>query len=412
MMLFLVRINKMTKNSKKAPLSLWILFLASLLMISPMTGIARAAESETSETRGSEKKESDSGLKFHAEAGIEYTDNAFRLTESQISKMEENAGEDTVGGRFKDMDSVSDCIISPELGLSFSSDSPLGGKFSMTSWLRYNYYSSNQAGSFPEGRIRLKNTLGQKGALTGQVKILSDFFKKNYMSGINDENGNGNLTREERIYSPAVYDEYEGTVSYEHKIINEKDSSVSGLDLQPFAGVAIRCYNSTFSNRDQDIIFMGMGVNLEFMSRIDVEVIYQYEWVSSPDDSELILFDETLLGTDVNDDEVIKVNAPVITDIDRSSERYSIEIKPAYKFSKDTLIFLGYRKRVSAYESDNRLDIEHFNQRAYRDQISAGIRHDFSKAWSAEAEYRRVHEDEEDGEYSENSCLVKVKYDF
>ncbi len=397
----------MKKAADRIPFVLSILFLIPLLTILPFAGKAHAAESGAAE-----KKAGDYKLKFYAEAGAEYTDNAFRLTGSQISKLEANAAEDAAGGRFRDMDSVSDYIISPEIGLNLNSGSPLGGRLSLTSWIRYNHYTSNRDSSYTDGRVRLKNSLGQKGSLMLEGNFLLGFFKKNYISGINDTNENGNVTRAERIYSHAVYDEYEGIVCYEHKLIDNKDASLSGLDIRPLTGLGIRRYNSAFSNRDQDIISMGLGVNLEFMSKIDLEMSYKYEDVSTPGNRELVLFDETLDGTDVNGDGEIKGNAPLITGIDRSSGRHSFEINPSIKFSKDTLLFLGYRRRVSAYESDNKLDIEHYDRNAYRDHIRAGIRHDFSKAWTAEAEYSRTDEDEEDGDYSENSFLLKVKYDI
>jgi len=402
----------MKKTANRIPFALRILLLMSLLTIFSVPATARASEPESAEQKDAVKKASDTKLKLYAEAEVEYTDNVFRLNESQISKMEANAAEDEVGGRFKDMYSVSDYIISPEIGLNFNSGSPLGGKLSLTSWMRYNYYTSNRDSSYTEGRVRLKNSLGQKGALALEGNFLFGFFKKNYISGVNDTNENGNATREERIYSHAIYDEYEGTISYEYKLINNKDAWISGLDIQPFTGFGIRRYNSTFSNRDQDITFMGLGLNFEFISKIDLEIIYRYEGVSTPGNRELILFDETVEASDVNGDVEIKENAPLITGIDRSSGRHSIEINPSIRFSKDTLLFLGFRKRVSAYKSDNKLDIEHYDRNAYRDQIRAGIRHDFSKKWTAEAEYSRTNEDEEDGDYSENTFLLKIKYDI
>jgi hypothetical protein len=402
----------MKKTENGIPSALRILLLISLLITFSIPGKAQASESESAEKKITVKKGSDTQLKLYAETGVEYTDNAFRLTGSQISKLEANAAEDAAGGRFKKMDSVSDYIISPEIGLNFNSSSPLGGKFSMTSWMRYNYYRSNQDSSFPEGRIRLKNSIGQKGALTLEGNFLFGYFKKNYISGVNDLKENGNVTRAERVYSHAVYDEYEGVISYEYKLINNKESRISGLDIRPFTGYGIRRHNSTFSNRDQDIPFLGLEFTLEFLSKIELEMTYKYEGVSAPGNQEFILFDETVAGVDINDDGEIKGNAPLITDIDRSSRRHSIEINPSIKFSKDTQLFFGYRKRVSSYSSDNQLDFEHYNQKAYRDQIRSGIIHDFSKAWNAEVEYSRTAEDEEDGDYSENNFLFKIKYDI
>jgi len=401
----------MKKIAGKTPFRLRTLLLISLVIASLTQGTAPASGSETVDKNDADKK-TNIKLQVYAETGIEHTDNVFRLTESQISKMVANEIEDAVSGRFKDMESVSDNIISPEVGLSLDSDSPLGGKLSMASWIRYNYYTENRKSSFPEGRIRLRNSFGKKVTLTLEGNFLFDFFKKNYLSDVNDENENGNIPREERIYSSAIYDEYEGIIAYEHEMINRQDGRLTGLAFQPFAGYRLRKYNAIFGNRDQDIAFLGIELDLEFVSRLDLEMIYLYEDVATPGKRELILYDETVSGTDYNNDGEIKGNAPLLTVIDRSSSRHAIEIYPSFKLTKDTRIFLGYEKRIAECASGNELDIEHYNQKEYRRQIKSGIRHDFSKKWTAEAEYGRTTEEEEDGDYSENSFIVKIKYDF
>ncbi|MBN1626597.1 MAG: hypothetical protein JW944_08730 [Deltaproteobacteria bacterium] len=397
----------MKEIAEKTLFTLRKLLLVSLLIASLTQGLYPASVSEAADNN-----ESDIKLQAYAETCIEYTDNVFRLDDSQVSMLEANTPEDAVSGRFRDMESVSDFIVSPEVGLGLDSDGPLGGKLSMVSWLRYNHYSENRESSFPKVRIRLRNSLGEKGILMLEGDFLFDFFKKNYLSGVNDENANGNIPREERIYSPAIYDEYEGIIAYEQEIINNNDARLSGLSIGPFAGHRIRRYNSTFSNRDQDISWVGIEMDLEFISRIDLEMIYLYEDVAAPGNRELILFDETVSGTDINNDGEIKGNAQLFTVIDRSSSRHTIEINPSFKLTKDTRIFLGYEKRIAECASGNKLDIEHYNQEEYRRQIKSGIRHDFSNKWTAEAEYSRTNEEEEDGDYSENSFLVKIKYYF
>jgi len=403
----------MKKAVNRISFGLRILFLILLLIIFPLSYRAQASEGESTEKKETGKKDNDLKLKLFAETGVEYTDNVYRLTESQISGMEAIGTNDTAGGHYKNMDSVSDYIVEPVVGIKVNSESPLGGKFGLTSWIRYNYYFENQKSSFPEGRIRLRNSIGENGALTLEGNFLYGYFKKNYLSGVNDINGNGNIPIDERIYSSAIYDEYEGIIAYEHKIINEKKNTISGLDIQPFTGYRVRIYNSTFSNRDQDIAFLGLGLNLEFFSRIGLEMIYKCEGVSSPGNSELILFDETVSGTDVNGDGEIKRNAPLVTPVDRSSMRDTIEINPYFELTKDAWFFMGYERRRTEYTSDNPLDIDHYNQTDYRQQIKTGIRYDFSKAWSAEAEYNRTdEEEEEDGDYSQNNFLLNIKCDF
>jgi len=367
----------------------------------------------SSENKESSNKGKDLELNLYAETGIEYIDNVYSLTESQKTNMETNNQEDIAGGRFKNMDSISDMILEPSIGLKFKSRSPFGGKYWLTSWIRYNYYMKNDKCSFPEGKIALKHSLLEDGELSLEGNFIHGFFKKNYLSGVNDKNGNGNISRDERIYSAAVYDEYEGIIAYDHRIIKNKDKKISGLNIQPFAGYGYRRYNSTFSNRDQTITLAGLGLNLEFISRIDLEMIYQYEGVSSPNNKELILFNENDAGLDINDDAKTKSNTPLITNIDRSSNRHTIEINPSIKLTKDCLFFAGYKKRDSKYTSDNQLDIEHYNQSAWRQQIKSGIKYSFSKAWSAEAEYSKTdNDDDEDGEYSQKNFLITIKNNF
>jgi hypothetical protein len=397
--------------SNNISLTLRIFCLILFLIVLPLYSQAQTAIPEYSGNKETEKKTEESKLALYTEIGFEYTDNVFRLTDSQISRMETNDIEDKAGGRFKDMDSVSDYIVKPEVGLKYKAESPLGGKFGLKSWIKYNYYMENEEKSFSEGGIKLKNSIGEKGALTLEGKFLSGFFKRNYLSDVDDVSDDGNITRGERIYSPAVYDEYEGVIAYEYDIIKEKANKISGLNIRPFAGYRSRIYNSTFSNRDKDINLLGLGMNLEFLSRVDLEMIYQYEDVSSPGNMELILFNEYASGTDINGDGEIRKNAPLVTSIDRSSRRHTFEINSAYKMTKHFTLFMGYKNRMTKFTSDNELDIDHYNDHAYRQEIKSGISYDFSKAWSAKFEYSRIDdEDDEDGNYSQNNFMFTVRY--
>ena len=364
-------------------------------------------------TSGQAKEEGGTKLSLFGEIGFEYTDNVFRLTDDQISTMDENDPDDIISGRYQEMDSLSDSIFKPRVGIKWKSDSPLGGKFRLTSWLRYHYYLENDDSSYSEYGIALKNSIGKKGDLTFDANLTYGFRKKNYLSSASDMNGNGNISRDERTYSAAVYDEYEGEISYRHEVIDDKDKILSEFYIKPFAGYKIRSHNSSFTNRDKDSAFGGLEFDFEFLNRVDLEFSYTYENVSSPGDVELVLFDETRSGTDVNGDSRLKKNAALYTDIDRSSESNTIQINPTITVSKDIKFSLGYSKRTTDYTSGNPLDIEHYNQNAYREKYEAGISFDLSKTWFLKAEYCRTDdEDPEDGTYNENSYLLVLRYSY
>ena len=359
------------------------------------------------------QSEGDRQVGFYSDVTLEYSDNIFRLTDSQQTSLKAGAPEDAENGRFRDMESVSDYLLSPTIGVAYDTRGLWDKDLSLSARVKYNHYMENREKRHPEARIRLRNDIGEKGVLCLEGNFLFDFFKKNYLAGYNDENNNGNIARDERIYSQAVYNEFEGLLSYKHELFKDNESLLSQADVRPFLGYSTRSYNAPFYNRDRHVLFGGLETTLEFLSRLDLELVYRYENLHASGDDELVFLDETILANDMNGDNEIKANAALITEIDRSARRHTLEINPSLKLSKNALLFLGYEKRVSDYTSENPLDLDHYKNTSYRQRIRAGIRYNLSKSWSTEVEYRQTEdEDDEDGDYSENRFAFSIRYDF
>jgi hypothetical protein len=382
------------------------LFLVSLLF--SFTDSARAQETDSQASGKDETK-----FDFYSEVNFEYSDNVYRLTEFQESLMKAGDLEDIQSGRFNNMESVSDLIVSPTINVGYDTKGLEGEKLRLTARVRYNYYIDNKESSYPEVRVRAQNRIGKNGLLTLEGNFLFDYFRKNYLTGYTDLNNNGNIPRDERIYSSAYYDEYEGVLTYKHRLLKNDDATLTQVDLLPFVGCSTRLYNDPFINRERDIFFGGLEAVFEFISIVDLDIVYQYEDVRGVNYHELVLFDETISVIDVNSDGRIQANAPLITRIDRSATRHTVEFNPSVKISKDVRLCMGYEYRISDFASENELDIDRYHQTTYRRQISAGVEYDFLKSWSAEVEYNKTdEEDDEDGDYSENCFTVSIRYDF
>ncbi|MBN1904946.1 MAG: hypothetical protein JW927_07605 [Deltaproteobacteria bacterium] len=355
-------------------------------------------------------KEEDESLSVFSEFGLEYSDNIFGVTEDQILILNENDPDDAASYRFRGMDSLTDYILKPRLGMKWY---PNWGKLTLTAWLQYNYYIKNKDSGYPEGRVIIKYPINKKGSFIFRGSSIYDYTKKNYLSGFNDINGNGNIPRDERIYSSALYDEYEGQIGYRYVINDDKDRILSGVNIEPFTGYSVRSYNPIFDNRDKDTAFGGLSIELEFINTISLEGSYRYDDVSAPGNMEYILYDETESSVDINGDGEIRGNAPLYTAIDRSSERHFIEVNPSIKLTEDISISMGYSKLTTKYRSDNHLDTEHYLQTAYRKKYKSGVSYDLSDAWSLEAEYSKTKDDDpEDGSYEENSYMFTIKHKF
>lgn len=359
-------------------------------------------------------KASATALKWIVEAGTVYSDNVFHITELQKADLETMDPDDVAGGRYHDMKSASDMILEPRVGLKMNMHSPLGAKLSLVSWIQYHAYVENTARNYPEAKLEVHHPVWKNGQVRTEWNYLDGFFRKNYLTEVNDINGNGNISSEERIYSPAIYDEVEGIVAYSHNWMKAKKQILSRLDTEILAGGGVRKYDDTiFRNRDRHIAVAGCGIRFGLLSTIDLKMVYRFEDVRTDNQEELVLFDETIAGEDVNNDGEIKGNAALETPVDRSCYRNSVEIVPALELMEHCTLFFRYRWRTSRYQSDNPLDIDHYHQTAYQHQFRSGMTYDFADNWSAQIEYRRTSDDsDEDDDYTENNILAAIRYQF
>lgn len=368
--------------------------------------------SEDKVVNGSENKKT-SALDLYSGISLEYDNNIYRLSDPQRSIYDENDAGDTASGRYDNMNSLSDIILHPVIGIKYKTKSLFGKKLQISSRLKYNFNLENEKSRFPEARINLEQSVFKNGVINLEGNIEYGYFKKNYLSGVEDIT-DANIVKGERIYSPAVYDEYEGILGYEYRFINKSDDlMITDLSIQPFIGVRYRIYNSTFSNRDQNVVSGGLLLNSEFFSRLGIETSYTYSRITCPGDEEIILFDEDRFGLDVNNDTEFRGNAPLITKIDRSADRHTIEIEPSFKFTSDFRFFLALKIMKTKYKTDNSLDIERYHQKKDYWRIKSGIEYAFSKDSSAEIEFSHTEEnDVEDGKYKRNVFIAGFKYYF
>jgi hypothetical protein len=347
---------------------------------------------------------------FYAGTTLEYTDNVFELSESQKSSLENPEEDEVNNGRYKNMEEAADEIVTPVLGLKMEKGSPLGGLFGFDIWLKYNMYVNNVEKCFTETGMTFKQSVNGNGEFKVKWMYLDGYFKKNYLSSVDDANGNGNIPNDERTYSPAVYDELEGILSYRHTLVKSRESLVSRLDVEPFGGTCIRKYNDLFSNRDKRTATGGVGFHFGILSRIGLDLVYKYDRVTSPGDYELVLYDETVDDADVNGDGEIKANAPLLTRIDRSCTRHGVEISPFIDISKKWRFFVGYDWRKSSYSSANTLDMDHYGRTAERNRYKAGVSFKTKESWSVSVEYMKTNEDGPDeDDYGENALRLKVE---
>ncbi len=374
---------------------------------------ASSASSAGTVSMDGQGKAGGSDVSFFFETAVEYNDNVFQLSEDQKDSMENPEQADVLSGRYDGMENVSDVIVTPRIGLSLDALGFAGGRIRTGIWGQYRCFRENHEKNDFEAGGSVAQDVGERGKVQFKWTYLHDAFRKNYLSDADDDNGNGNIARDERTYSAARYDEFEGSLSYRHTLIKEKGNVLSKLDIEPFGGSSFRTYEPVFDNRDRKTATCGLVVRLGFLSRIQLDLAWQYDRLSSPGDEELVLYDETVRSVDVNGDGEIRENAALTTNIDRSCTRHGFSIAPSFNVTDDFAVFAGYEWRTSDYSSDNALDVDHYRKKVQKNQIKAGMSWDISKRWSVSGEYRRTDEEEpDDDDYVEDSFRLEWSFDM
>ena len=77
-------------------------------------------------------------MKLDTEVETEYSDNIFHLKESQKTSLINQDPGDVTSGRYKDMDTVWDVMMTSKLKFAAGWDSPLGGKLDVASGIYYH----------------------------------------------------------------------------------------------------------------------------------------------------------------------------------------------------------------------------------------------------------------------------------
>ena len=326
--------------------------------------------------------------RLQATAGVEasYVTNVFNLSSDQQDQLEANSPADQTSGRYKDMDSVSDLIVTPRLRLS-SKQPGLGGKeLQIKPGIAYNLYMQNAKKSHVELGVGLRQDVGDTGTLGLDVSYSPDVFKKNYLSDATDLTGS--VTDAERVYKPAKYDDLSVDLSYRRKLwkaakVKAGPSSVESVYGEFLVGLQMREFNSDFVNRDEDSVRAGFGATAEFSNNMDLAANYTFEAVEAPAGTEVLILDEPDFGVDFNNDaDSLDNNIRTVQGVDRSRNEHTITLKARAKLSKDWTGQARYDYRLQDYKSTERFDSAYNNREDKRHRLGLGLQRELAARWS------------------------------
>lgn len=355
-------------------------FLVVLVSISAQTDAQRPGAQGFGKPQG----RTDWTTEWRARTELKYNSNVFLLSGTQEDRMNANVAGDQVSGRFDDMESVDDLILTPDLRFEAKGPSPLGGRWDLRAGVEYALYLENTRRSHLLAGLGVGQKIGPAGRLELSFGFLPQYFNKNYLADATDLTGD--VAADERRYREGVYREWEVEVEYRHAFWNRSAPQPFGMDGILAAGFRDRTYDSPFGGRDEEAPYFKLGLEFEHGKGVAWGLLYRLEDVDSPTRREVLLLDEFAFGTPLNGDGLVDENdARTVQSVDRSRREQSVSLFVSVDLSPTAALRVGYTRLLKSFDSGEPFDVSHRDREDARDEIEAVLKFDMAKGWYGRA---------------------------
>lgn len=321
------------------------------------------------------------------EEKLSYDSNVFELSDKLRDRFKENRPGDDVSGRFDDMDSIDDVVVSSRLKLVSKVRGAGANRFRVIPSIRYDYYALNESKSHPTFGVSFERGSRSGSRISLDLEYELDAFAKNYLEDVTDSVGS--VSAMDRVYARGEYDEASASIKYKTRLWKRQKKSQSFLDARRIAGFAElgyarRDYDGPFFNRDRNSVDLSLGVSIEFGKRWKFNTDYEFDFVSTDNGKEVLVRDEPEFGIDFNGDgDIDDLKRRTEQRVDRSRMDHTLDIRLRYDIAKHWDAWAGYAFRYQDYLSSERFDTRR-GRDDFEHRVRAGVGWDIDSSWSLE----------------------------
>lgn len=340
----------------------------------PQTAEMRTSSIKRGDSKGAERKKS-----WHVAPALrvdaEFDNNVFLLSTSKKDNVTNPSSAEVISGRYTNMEGAADMLTTVSAGFSLKGPGLFGRTSLVSPEVAYELYALNTARSNVSLALSLQQELpgGVRFRLRG--RLTPSYFARNYMADAVDQDLNGSITPEERLYAGGEYRESEFGGDYRLRLAKSTRKHPFGASLQLGGGYYGRSYDAPLAGRDLHGPMMGAKLLMELGRRVSFEVGYDYSYLGATVSNQVLLIDEPDFGQDLNGNgTTTDIDARVLTAADRSRQEHSLGASVQLALSKPADLTVGYERRWRRYTSDESLDVVNRGRRDARDQVSADLR--------------------------------------
>lgn len=338
-----------------------------------------APETQASSTQGVNSKRADKKKGWRVAPAFrldaEYDNNVFLFSTSNKGNVADPPAAEVTSGRYADMESANDVLTTMSAGLSLKGPGLFGRSSLVSPEVAYELYARNTTRSNVSLGLSLQQELSAGSRLRLRGRLTPSYFARNYMADALDQDLNGSITPEERVYATGEYREGEFGADYRLRLAKSTKKHPFGASLQLGGGYYDRSYDAPLAGRDLHGPIMGAKLLMEVGRRVSFEVGYDYSSLGATASNQVLLIDEPDFGQDLNGNgTATDIDARVLTMVDRSRKEHSLGASLQLDLSKPVGLTVGYERRWRQYTSDESWDVVNRGRRDARDQMSADLR--------------------------------------
>jgi len=297
---------------------------------------------------------------------LAYDSNVFKLSPSSKRKLDGTNPSYKTSGRFKNMESNGDLILSPALKLE-TGDKRLRLGFGADLRL----YAANPALSHLGLEFSADKRLSKRASAVFTSEFVPRRFQRNFMSDATDLTGH--VGASERVYKAARYSQWANSLEYRYRFWKRKDGRV-GVTGGLLLGHTARRYASPFKGRDRDVLRGEASARFDLLKGWRARLAYGYKVSDSPLKREVMVLDEAAFGLDLNANaDPTETNIRTVQAVDRSFKAGTLSVGTTFSAGEDTELSLSYKSMRRSYTSGQAVDPDYKDREDKRGTFSAGL---------------------------------------
>ena len=305
----------------------------------------------------------------------EYDNNVFLLAPDKKNNVAAPSGAEVTSGRYADMKNARDVLTTMAAGVTLKGPGLTGKPFLIAPDVSYELYAQNTERSHVSLGLSIQQQAWADGRLRLQGRLTPSYFARNYLTDAVDQDTNGSIAEEERVYTHGEYRESQLGADYRLPIVKSRRKHPFGAAVQLGGGYYSRSYDTPLNGRDLQGPMGSAKLLLDFGRRVELDVSYDYSSLGASRSNQVLLLNEADFGQDFNaNGTATDLDARVATMVDRSRNEHSLGATLRFKPSKLMELILGYEHRWRRYTSGEALDVANRGREDARHQLSGDLR--------------------------------------